>query len=117
MVTPAPPKQRTKSSTVNARRIRKHDRSGLVSGLIIVCPDCGDSFSIVPCLDSALAQSRGAWLLELFVWDHIQESKHRRSIRLPSAEELNRVLLRSVPSVAEPIQPPNLEGICATMRK
>lgn len=84
----------TRSPASTARRLRKQERSGLDSNLIIVCPDCGDSFSIaseVPCADSALAKSRGAWLLEHFVWDHIQETRHRGSIPLPSAEELRRI--------------------------
>ncbi|HZU22996.1 MAG TPA: hypothetical protein VE998_09210 [Terriglobales bacterium] len=76
---------------VSARRLRKQNRTGLESQLIIVCPECGEGFSIVsevPCSDTALAESRGAWLLQQFIWDHIQESKHRGSIRLPSADEL-----------------------------
>ena len=79
-------KRETRTPTATARRLRKLDRVDLESELIIVCPDCGDSFSIVgqvPCLDSALARSRGAWLLDQFVWDHIQENKHKASITLP----------------------------------
>lgn len=96
MLVPTPNKPAS-TLRITARRLRKQDRTGVESELIVVCPECGDSYSIggeVPCLDSALAQSRGAWLLDQFVWDHIQESKHHGSIRLPSSEELQRSQLR-----------------------
>lgn len=91
MVTVAP--ERTKTLILTAKRLRKQDRTGLESELVIVCPDCGDSFSIaaeVPSADPALAQRHGAWLVDQLIWDHIQHSKHRGSIRLPSAQELLR---------------------------
>jgi hypothetical protein len=78
---------------MTAKRLRKQDRTASQSEWIVVCPECGDSFSIareVPFDNPALAENYGAWLLDQFVWDHIQESEHRGSIRLPSQEELKR---------------------------
>ena len=93
MVVPTPSKTPATTVSRTATRLRKQDRTGSQSEWIIVCPECGDSFSIVrevPFLNPALAESYSAWLLDQFVWDHIQESKHRGSIRLPSPEELKR---------------------------
>ena len=57
----------------------------------VVCEQCGDRFAIshdINTPDPALANHQAAWLVEQFVWDHIQETKHRSSITLPTAEEL-----------------------------
>lgn len=81
------------STKTMARRLRKHTGAAVDSDLIVVCPQCGDCFSIaheVPCLDPCLAQRHAQWLLDQFVWDHIQENKHRGSIPLPNADELTR---------------------------
>lgn len=70
---------------MTAKRLRKH---GITtdSEFIVACPQCGDRFSIMnewPCIDMALAERHTAWLLDRFVWDHIQENKHKGSIPLP----------------------------------
>ena len=86
MVTPALTKR-------TAKRLRKQNEMCIGSELIVVCPQCGDRFSIsreVPCLDPSVAKQHSEWLLDHFVWDHIQENKHRGSIALPNAEELTR---------------------------
>ena len=57
----------------------------------VVCEQCGDRFAIshdINTPDPSLAEHQAAWLAEQFVWDHIQETKHRSSITLPTAEEL-----------------------------
>jgi len=77
-----------------ARRLRKQPESDIGSQLVVVCPQCGERFSIAdsePCADRAFVERRAReWLLDQFVWDHIQESKHRGSIPLPDVEELVR---------------------------
>jgi hypothetical protein len=76
-----------------AKRLRKRAVEAMESPLIVVCPQCGERFLIareVPCADAALAERHGIWLLDKFVWDHIQENKHRSMIPLPSAEEMAR---------------------------
>ena len=77
---------------MRAKRLRKQ---GIAtdSEFIVVCPQCGDRFSVMnewPCIDTALAQRHMTWLLDRFVWDHIQENKHKGSIQLPASEELTR---------------------------
>jgi ribosomal protein L32 len=77
---PRPLKQRT------AKRLRKNPGEQLQTVLIVTCPQCGDRYSIahqVPCPDPTLAERNAAWLQDRFVWDHIQESRHRGSILLP----------------------------------
>ena len=52
----------------------------------VVCSQCGMHFHIThraPACDEALASRQAAWLADQFVWDHIQENKHRASIDLP----------------------------------
>ena len=74
-----------------AKRLRKQTGILPTSSLVVVCPQCGDRFSIareVPCLDPALAERHAAWLQDQLVWDHIQENKHRGSVRLPTASEM-----------------------------
>lgn len=68
-----------------AKRLRKH---GIAtdSDFMVVCPQCGDRFSVMndwPNVDRALAKRHTTWLLDRFVWDHIQEIKHKGSIPLP----------------------------------
>ena len=58
---------------------------------VVVCGQCGDRFAItheIAVADTSLAVRQAAWLQDQFVWDHIQESKHRSSVALPAAEEL-----------------------------
>ena len=57
----------------------------------VVCEQCGAEFEIThraPLKDEALARRQAAWLADIFVWDHIQENKHRSSIELPSLAEI-----------------------------
>ena len=52
----------------------------------VVCCDCGVRFQIthpMTSIDRKLAERQAAWLADQFVWDHIQEHKHRASIDLP----------------------------------
>lgn len=86
-----PPSTRTLRGRITARRLRKQNEQAGDCELIVVCPQCGERFSIaheVPCANLDLAEKHTAWLLDRFVWDHIQENKHRGSILLPAAEEL-----------------------------
>jgi hypothetical protein len=58
---------------------------------IVACSQCGLRFAIThesAAADPELAERQAMWLQDQFVWDHIQESKHRSSIALPAAEEL-----------------------------
>lgn len=58
---------------------------------LVVCGQCGDRFAIghePAAADPALAERQATWLADHFVWDHIQESKHRSSIALPAANEM-----------------------------
>lgn len=58
---------------------------------IVGCGQCGDRFAITHesvAADPELAARQAAWLEDQFVWDHIQETKHRSSVALPAAEEL-----------------------------
>lgn len=61
---------------------------------VVVCQQCGDRFAIshdLTALDPELAERQAAWLADRFVWDHIQETKHRSSVTLPAAEELKQL--------------------------
>jgi hypothetical protein len=61
---------------------------------VMVCQQCGDRFAIrhdLTALDPELAERQAVWLQDQFVWDHIQENKHRSSITLPAAEELKQL--------------------------
>ncbi len=58
--------------------------------MTVVCEECGQNFQIMhpmPLRDEGLARRQAKWLAEQFVWDHIQESKHRASIELPALAE------------------------------
>jgi len=58
---------------------------------VAVCAQCGDRFAIThenAAADPELAARQAVWLQDQFVWDHIQENKHRSSIALPAPEEL-----------------------------
>jgi hypothetical protein len=58
---------------------------------VVLCGQCGDRFAIThetASADPDLATRQAVWLQDHFVWDHIQETKHRSSITLPAAEEL-----------------------------
>ena len=80
-------------STGTARRVRSNMSTSPNCTVMarVVCGDCGVEFQIthrMPLQDKVLAQRQASWLAEQFVWDHIQESKHRTTIELPSL--LNR---------------------------
>ena len=58
---------------------------------IVECGQCSERFAITHDQATAapeLAARQAAWLQDQFVWDHIQETKHRSSIALPALEEL-----------------------------
>ncbi|HWG50695.1 MAG TPA: hypothetical protein VN669_13435 [Candidatus Acidoferrales bacterium] len=78
-----------------ARRIRRRSenspaRSGVVMN-VVECGNCGERFEIshqASCQDPQLAQRQAAWLQDQFVWDHIQENRHRGLINLPEADQI-----------------------------
>jgi hypothetical protein len=78
-----------------AKRLRQNGAGALSTRYkqmeVAVCSQCGDRFAItheVAAADPELATRQAAWLQDQFVWDHIQETKHRSSVALPAAEEL-----------------------------
>jgi len=59
--------------------------------MTVVCDECGARFAVAhrPAFqDPGLAERQAAWLKDQFVWDHIQENKHSRSIPLPGSHEM-----------------------------
>jgi len=61
---------------------------------VVVCEQCGDKFAIshdLTTVNPELAERQATWLADQFVWDHIQENKHRSSITLPAQDELNHL--------------------------
>jgi len=83
---PATPTRAAAAREWTAKRLSKHGTAA-DSTFIVVCPECGDRFSVMnqwPCMDTALAERHATWLLDHFVWDHIQENKHKGSIPLPT---------------------------------
>jgi hypothetical protein len=78
-----------------ARRIRRRSentppRLDIVMNQV-ACDSCGERFEIshqAASQDPALAERQVAWLQEQFVWDHIQENRHRASINLPGPDEM-----------------------------
>jgi hypothetical protein len=83
--------QRAATLAPTAKRLRKQNGTLPSSALVVVCPQCSERFSIareVPSPDPALAERHAAWLQDQLVWDHIQENKHRGSVRLPAASEM-----------------------------
>lgn len=76
-----------------ARRLRDRnsEHPGVVAMTIVTCSDCGNRFEIdhrAESQDVELAAKQAVWLRDHFVWDHIQEQKHRASIRLPGTGEI-----------------------------
>jgi hypothetical protein len=58
---------------------------------VAVCGQCGDRFAIThetAAADPELAARQAIWLQDQFVWDHIQETKHRSSVALPPSDQL-----------------------------
>jgi hypothetical protein len=76
-----------------AKRLRNHT-GGVSNGVvmaIVVCDDCGSRFAVThraPFQDAPLAERQAAWLKDRFVWEHIQETRHSGSIRLPAWHEM-----------------------------
>lgn len=78
--------------SATARRIRNHMAMSPAWTVVatVACDQCGVQFQIThraPLLDEALAARQATWLADKFVWDHIQEIKHRSSIDLPALPE------------------------------
>ena len=76
-----------------AKRVRSSGESvpDVVEMSTVTCDQCGARFTIGHRLffqDAELATRQAAWLGEQLVWDHIQENKHRGSIRLPASNEM-----------------------------
>ncbi len=74
--------------TATARRVRKSMAVSPSWTVVatVVCDQCGAQFQIthrMPLNDEELARRQATWLVDKFVWDHIQENKHRSSIDLP----------------------------------
>jgi hypothetical protein len=78
-----------------ARRLRQKTetaaaRTSIVMS-VVVCPECGQRFAIShdpAAQDPVLAERQATWLQDQFVWDHIQESKHRALIMLPASADI-----------------------------
>jgi hypothetical protein len=57
----------------------------------VTCDQCGAQFAIGHRLafqDVELATKQAVWLEDQLVWDHIRETKHRGSVRLPASGEM-----------------------------
>ena len=104
MLTPSLPSRNPQAPYGTAKRLRRTGGPGpghLIEMATVVCTQCGAQFTIGHPLffvDNGLAQRQAAWLEERFVWDHIQESKHSGSIRLPGEREM-----KPVPAMASPL--------------
>jgi hypothetical protein len=85
---------RQAASSGTAKRLRHTAESGPSKTLVmklVACSQCGERFSIghdAASSDPELAERQAKWLEDHFVWDHIQESKHRSSIALPAWDEI-----------------------------
>jgi hypothetical protein len=83
------------ASNGTARRLRfKQDNTNESAAArnmvmsVVVCAECGERFAISHNLlsqDAALAERQAVWLQDIFVWDHIQETRHRATIVLPAS--------------------------------
>lgn len=83
------------SSSGTAKRVRQLSANTPPSRnlvmKVVACSQCGERFAIghnPATSDVDLAERQAVWLEEIFVWDHIQENKHRGSIALPAANEM-----------------------------
>jgi hypothetical protein len=79
--------------TATARRVRSSSTASPDWKVVatVVCDQCGDHYQIThrsPTQDEVLGQRQATWLADKFVWDHIQENKHRASIDLPRSADL-----------------------------
>jgi hypothetical protein len=80
-------------SNGTAKRMRKNTESApeTVVMTTVVCDQCGERFAIghrEAFQDINLAKKQAVWLDDQLVWDHIRESKHHGSIRLPALHEM-----------------------------
>jgi hypothetical protein len=76
-----------------AKRLRKNTRNApdTVTMTTVICEQCGERFAIghqAAFQNPGLAHRQAVWLAEKFVWDHIQETKHHGSIRLPEPRDM-----------------------------
>ena len=76
-----------------AKRLRKIvvNAPDTVTMATVLCEKCGARFAIghrSAVQNPALASRQAIWLADKFVWDHIQETKHHGSIRLPGPNEI-----------------------------
>lgn len=73
---------------------RRSENSPLRSDVVmnvVACNNCGERFEIshkAASQDPQLADRQAAWLQDQFVWDHIQENRHRGLINLPESDEM-----------------------------
>jgi hypothetical protein len=82
----------TAQSFGNAKRMRNSQGplTNIVTMTTVCCDKCGFHYAIehrAGAEDASLATRQAAWLADRLVWDHIQESKHQGSIRLPFVAE------------------------------
>ena len=81
-------------SNGTARRLRQKTENALAGTVVmttVACYQCGAQFVIAhrsSSPDEALAMRQAIWLADKFVWDHIQENNHKRSIELPGLREM-----------------------------
>jgi len=84
----------TPVSNGTARRLRHKTENAAARTVVmsvVVCPECGQRFAIShdpASQDALLAERQAAWLKDHFVWDHIQENKHRALIMLPASADM-----------------------------
>lgn len=77
-----------------ARRLRHKTESAAARTVVmnvVVCAECGQRFAIShepASQNAALAERQAVWLQDHFVWDHIQENKHRALIMLPASADM-----------------------------
>jgi hypothetical protein len=77
-----------------AKRLRHTAENAQAKTLVVkvvACSQCGERFTIghdAAAPDPELAERQARWLEDQFVWDHIQENKHRSSVALPAWDEL-----------------------------
>lgn len=85
-----PPRAKGKARRMRRRSENAPARADVVMN-VVECHNCGERFEIshhAASQNPQLAQLQAAWLQEQFVWDHIQEVRHRGSIALPEADEM-----------------------------
>lgn len=76
-----------------AKRLRKNSQNppDTVTMTTVTCEQCGERFAIghrSAFQNPGLAQRQAIWLADKLVWDHIQETKHHGSLRLPEPHDM-----------------------------